>query len=126
MRRLAFFVLLGRFLIWFIFVAIALAHSDRLMLEERRYFPASLLACYAIAPLPQLVIAHTDHRLSRNRWRVLVCFLVGFGMAVALFYSLAEGGGEKEFRQYWFFLGLMVGLPAAVCSWLSGRYATDG
>ena len=59
-----------------------------------------------------------------NRWRVLVCGLAGFGTAAGLLVILTlEGGSEQElkgFRDYWFFVGLLWGLPAAVCSWLSG------
>lgn len=82
---------------------------------------ASLFGSYGLSLLPMLVVAWIDRWLSHYRWRVLVCFVAGFGMAIALLYILAKEG-IKEFQQHWFFVGL-VDLPAGVCSWLSGRVA---
>jgi hypothetical protein len=121
MRRVSFFILLGPFLSWLIFIAML---SPKLLTGPRfdgglQFFLIALLVCYAPGVLLFLVIAGIDHLLSRYHWRILVCAVVGFGAAYTLFYIGAQGGPEKDFQQYWFFLGLMGGIPAAVCSWLS-------
>ena len=123
MKRVGYFVLLGPFLSWLVFIAML---SPKLLTGPKfdgalPFFFIALLVCYVPGVLPLLVIAGIDHLLSRYQWRILVCAVVGFGAAYTLFYFLAQGGPEKDFRQYWFFLGLMGGIPAAVCSWLSGE-----
>jgi hypothetical protein len=126
MRRFQIFAALGPFLSWFICIAFAFALTyPGPIFEDGRYWPASFMVCYAFALLPLLATAYIDRKLSHYRWRVLVCGLAGFGMATALYYILThEGGSEQDFqkfRQYWFFVGLVWGLPAAACSWLSGQ-----
>src|SRR5215213_8689716 len=129
MRRVSFFVLLGPFLSWLIFFAMLL---PKLLTGPRfdgglQFFFAALLVCYVAAVLPLLAIAGIDHLLSRYHWRFLVCAVVGFGAAYALFYFGAQAAGaQKDFQEYWFFLGLMGGIPAAVCSWLSSEKQNEG
>ena len=124
MRRVSFFVLLGPFLSWLIFFAMLL---PKLLTGPRfdgglQFFIAALVVCYVAGVLPLLVIAGIDHLLSRYHWRVLVCAVVGFGAATTLFYFGAQAAGvPKDFQEYWFFLGLMGGIPAGVCSWLSSE-----
>ena len=124
MRRVSFFVLLGPFLSWLTFFAMLL---PKLLTGPRfdgglQFFFAALLVCYVAGVFPLLVIAGIDHLLSRYHWRVLVCAVVGFGAAYALFYFGAQAAGaQKDFQEYGLFLGLMGGIPAAVCSWLSGE-----
>ena len=128
MRRVSFFVLLGPFLSWLIFVAMLL---PKLLTGPRfdgasEFFLIALLVCYAPGVLPFFVIAGIDHLLSRYHWTVgvLVCAVAGFGAAYALFYAGAQAAGaQKDFQQYGFFLGLIGGIPAAACSWLSSRKA---
>ena len=124
MRRVSFFVLLGPFLSWLIFIAMLL---PKLLTGPRfdgalPFFFIALLICYVAGVLPLLVIAGIDHLMSRYQWRVLVCAVVGFGVACTLFYFGAQAAGvPRDFQEYWFFLGLMGGIPAGVCSWLSSE-----
>jgi hypothetical protein len=63
-----------------------------------------------------------DRRLSR--WRPLVSGLAGFGIATGLCILMHEGGSSrdaKKLQHYLFAVGLVWGLPAAVCSWLAGK-----
>ena len=122
MRRVSFFVLLGPFLSWLVFIAMLL---PKLLTGPRfdgalPFFFIALLICYVAGVLPLLVIAGIDQLLSRYQWRVLVCAVVGFGAAYTLFYFGTQAvGAPRDFQDYWFFLGLMGGIPAGVCSWLS-------
>lgn len=127
LRRLSLFVLLGPFLSWLIFVAML---SPKLLTGPRfdngmQFFAVALLVCYAFGALPLLVLAGVDHLLSRYRWRLLVCAVVGFGVAYGLFQYAAHGLVDKDFQTYWFGLGLMGAIPAAVGSWLSGHKRGD-
>jgi len=127
MSRLPIFVLLGPLLSWLILIAML---SPRLLTgpmfdEGWRMFFASLFGSYGITFLPLVAIAYIDRRLAHHRWRILACTVVGVGWTIALFYSITEGVVEKEHLHHWFLVALVGGLPAAVCSWLSGRYATD-
>jgi hypothetical protein len=128
MRRLSFFILLGPFLSWFIFIAMLLPKllTGPTFDGAFEFFLIALLVCYVPGVLPLLVIAGIDYLLSRYHWAigVLVCAVVGFGAAYALFYFGAQAAGaQKDFQEYGFFLGLMGGIPAAVCSWLSSEKA---
>ena len=124
MRRLWFFVLLAPFLCWSVFVAMLL---PKLLTGPRfdgasEFFLIALLVCYVPGVLTFLVIAGIDYLLSRYHWTigVLVCAMVGFGAAYILFYFGAQAAGaQSDFQQYGVFLGLMGGIPAGVCSWLS-------
>jgi hypothetical protein len=121
LRRLSYFILVGPLLSWLIFVAML---SPKLLTGPRfdgglQFFAVALLVCYVFGALPLLVLAGIDHLLSRYPWRLLVGAILGFGAAYTLFYFAAQGGPEKDFREYWFALGLMGAIPAAVCSWLS-------
>ena len=127
-RRLAFFVLLGPFLSWLIFLAML---SPKLLTGPRfegglSFFAIALGICYFPGILFFLAAAGLDHGLSRFQaaLRVGLLAVVGFGVAFTLFYVLSRGGPEKDFQQYWFFLGLMGAVPLAVCSWLSSRSQT--
>ena len=122
MRRVSFFVLLGPFLSWLVFFAMLL---PKLLTGPKfdgalQFFFVALVVCYVGGVLPLLVIAGLDHLLSRYHWRVLDCAVVGFGAAYTLFYFGAQAvGAPRDFQEYWFFLGLMGGIAAGVCSWLS-------
>lgn len=128
MRRLSVFVILGPFLSWLAFVAMFV---PKLLTGPPfdgglPFFIIALLVCYAPGALFLLVLAGVDKLLSRYHWalRMGICALIGFGTAYTLFYFLSRGGPEKDFQEYWFFLGLMGGLPAAACSWLSNERPT--
>jgi Na+/melibiose symporter-like transporter len=125
MKRIPTFVLLGPFLSWLICLAFAAALMyPKPIFEDARYWPASFMVCYAFSALPMLLTAWIDRRLSEKPWRSLVCGLAGFGIAFALYYGLMHEGGREEdakiFQKYWFYVGLVWGLPAVVCSWLVG------
>ena len=67
MRRVSFFVLLGPFLSWLVFIAMLL---PKLLTGPRfdgalPFFLIALLVCYAPGVLAFLVIAGIDHLLSR-------------------------------------------------------------
>jgi hypothetical protein len=123
-RPLLYFILLGPLLTWLIFVAMFLAWVyPGPVFEGGRWWAASLSGSYGLSLLPMLGAAWVDHRLHQSRWRVLACFAAGFTMAVAAFYSIADGGVHPALQKHWLFAGLLWGLPAGVCSWLSGRAA---
>ena len=128
MRRLPIFVLLGPFLCVLIFLTTTwLMFGSGPFDEGGQVFFAIVFGGYGITLPFMLAIAYLDRRLARYRWRVLVCAVVGFGLATAFLYELAREGGSEEqfekFRQTWFIIGLTIGLPAAVCSWLAGKYS---
>ena len=130
MRRLPVFVLLGPFLCVFTFIALTwLTFGAGPLDEGGQVFSSILLGGYGITLPFMLAIAYLDSRLAGYRWRVLVCALAGFALATAFLYGLAwEGGSEEQFEKFrrsWFLIGLVIGLPAAVCSWLAGKYAPD-
>ena len=124
MKRLMNFVLLGPFLIWLTFLALLsplLARNGFTGIGE--FLMVALVVCYAPGILPLLAITGLDELMSRHRvnvWlRVLACGVMGFAATFALFYSV----GLLAYLQkdYGLWLGLLGGLPAALCSWLSGR-----
>ncbi len=123
MRRAAYFVLLGPLLSWLVFVAMLTPELlTRPPFENGvQFFIIVLLLCYAPGAIGFLLVAQIDRALSQHRWRVFVSAVVGFAIAYALFYFLSRGLAEKDFAKYEIFLGLMGGLPAAVCSWLAER-----
>jgi hypothetical protein len=123
MKRLLTFAFLGPLLSWLIFFAM---FSPKLLTGPRfdgglQFFLFALLVCYMPGVVPHLAMAGIDHLLSPHRRHILVCAVAGLAVAYALLYYLSRGGSEADFQQYWFFLGLMGAIPAAVCSWLSGR-----
>jgi hypothetical protein len=125
MNRIPVFILVGPFLAWLIGLAFAYSATyPEPIFEHTRYWPASFIVCYAFSIPPLLVAAWIDRRLSGAWWRFFACGLAGFGIAFVLFYILTHAGGSEEqitrFRQYWFYVGLVWGLPAAVCSLLAG------
>ncbi|MGE3144723.1 MAG: hypothetical protein AB7K35_03955 [Pseudorhodoplanes sp.] len=132
MKNVPVFVLLGPFLSWLLCLAFAFAITPegQPIFEDARYWPASFMVCYAFAIPPLLLTAWMDRRLSHYRWRFLVCGLAGFGMATALHYMIThEGGSEanmQKFYEYWFPVGLVWGLPAAICSFLHGFVEKPG
>jgi hypothetical protein len=126
MKNNGVFVLLGPFLAWLIGIVLAsVSMYPRPVFEEWHYWPASFMVCYTFSFPPLLLTAWVDRRLSRHRWRFLVCGLAGFGIAVALYSMLMhEGGREADaalFWENWFYVGLVWGLPAAMCSLLAGE-----
>jgi len=130
MKRLPVFVVVGPFLCSFIFIAMASMLSGPGPLDEGgQMFFATLLGGYGITLPFMLAIAYIDHRLAGNRWRVVICALVGFGLGVAFVYLIAlESGLEEQFEKFrrtWFIVGLVIGIPAALCSWLGGKYYPD-
>lgn len=119
------FAILGPFLAWLISIAFLFAAAHpKPVFEDDRYWISSFMVCYAFSIAPLLLAAWIDRRLAGNWWRSLACFAAGFAIAVVLFYILTHEGGRQEdikgFHQYWFNVGLVWGLPAAVCSWLVG------
>jgi hypothetical protein len=123
MKRLLTFAFLGPLLSWLIFLAM---FSPKLLTGPRfdgglQFFLIALLVCYVPGVVLHLAMAGIDHLLSPHRWRIAVCAVAGFAAAYVVFYYLSRGGSEADFQHYQFFLGLMGAIPAAVCSWLSGR-----
>src|SRR5947207_627346 len=127
MKRIPTFLLLGPFIAWLISIAflVAIAYPKPLF-ENAWYWPSSLILSYVFSVLPLLATAWIDGRLSGKWWRPLVCFAAGFGIATALYYQFMHEGtsgpeNARLFRENWFYVGLVWGLPAAVCSLLSGK-----
>lgn len=123
MRRLTYFVLLGPLLSWLVFLAML---TPKLLTGPRfdgglQFFFIALLICYVPGAVGFFLMAGIDHLLSRYRRRWIPCAAIGFAIAFGLFYWLSRGGPEKDFQDYWIFLGLMGGLPTALCSWLADK-----
>jgi hypothetical protein len=123
MRRLPVFAAVGPFLSWLIFIAILAPQAGPVFEEGGQMYVISLFVTYGITLAPLIAIAYIDRRLAAYPWRVLVCAVAGFAWLTAVHYSFVDGG--EEFRQFWFFGALVGGLPAAICSWLGGKYAPD-
>lgn len=124
--RMIIFAVLGPLLAWLIAIAFLVAVSDpKPVFENGWYWPASLMVSYAFSILPMMFAGWIDSRLSGQWWRSIACFAVGFGLAFALYYGLTHEGGQEEsaqiFQKFWFQVGLVWGLPAAVCSWVLGK-----
>ena len=127
MKRLTNFVLIGPLLIWLTFLALLspmIAVKGFAGIGE--FLLVALLVCYVPGIIPLLVLAGLDELMSHYRinvWlRVLVCSALGFAIAYALFrYALQASGAQRDFEHYGLWLGLLGGIPAAACSWLSSR-----
>jgi hypothetical protein len=125
MTRLRLFAALGPLLAWLYCIAFLAARTDGPIFEDGRYWLPSLMVCYAFSILPMLFTAWVDRRLSDRWWRSLACGLAGFGIAFVLYYGLTHDGPAaaehaKMFQRDWFYVGLVWGLPAVVCSWVMG------
>lgn len=127
MKRLTNFVLFGPLLIWMTFLALL---SPQIAVKGLtgiyEFLFVALLICYAPGIIPLLALAGLDELMSRYRinvWlRVLVCGAIGFAVAYALLrYTLQAAGAQRDFEHYGLWLGLLGGIPAAACSWLSSR-----
>ena len=122
MKRIPLFVLVGPLVAWLTAFGLLTRTVEGPIFEEARYWLASFLACYAFSIPPLLVTAWIDRRVPRGR--PLVCGLAGFAIAFVLYYIFMHEGGREEdiriFHRHWFSVGLVWGLPAAVCSWLAG------
>jgi len=132
MKRLPTFAFLGPFLTWLIvIVCLGVAMHPKPIFEQAWYWPSSVILCYMFTILPMLFAAWIDRKLSAKWWRSLVCFAAAFGIAFALYYQFMHEGtsgaeNARIFRENWFYVGLVWGLPAAVCSWLSDRFQQNG
>ncbi len=128
--RKKIFAVLGPFPAWLVGIAfLAAVEYPKPVFEDGRYWIPSVMVCYAFSFLPLLFTAWIDRRLADKWWRSIVCFAAGFGLAVALYYGITHEGGREEtmrgFHQYWLYVGLVWGLPAAVCSWVVGKIGHD-
>ena len=120
--RTLYFALLGPFLTWLVLLVFGLSQTyPGPIFDDERWWPITFLGSYGISLLPLLLIARIDRKMAGNHWRVPVCFAVGFVLGVGLLNSVTAVGYEKLFVQAWFYFGLMWGLPAGVCSWLSSE-----
>lgn len=81
-----------------------------------------IVMAYAIAIVPALLLAWVDWALSETRLRV-----VGTAVTAALTSVLIVRFMSGVSDDLWSFLmvGLVGGIPAAVCSWLSDRGVHD-
>jgi hypothetical protein len=124
MARTPTFALLGPFLAWLIAIAFLLAATyPKSLFEHAWYWPSSLILSYIFSILPMLLAGWIDRKLAANWWRSIACFAAGFGTAFALYYQFMHEGtsgqeNAKLFRESWFYVGLVWGVPAAVCSWV--------
>ena len=125
MRRLLIFVLLGPVLLWLGFGLLVLKPGDL------AYYGQMVIVFYIAGTMPMLALAGIDELLTRYQVhrivKSVVCAMIGCAFAAGVFYLLA-----REFRAQWEFLediallGLFGGIPAAMCSWLSGENKTAG
>jgi hypothetical protein len=131
MKRATNFVLIGPLLIWLTFLALLSPKiAVRGFTGAEEFFLIALLVCYAPGIIPLLAVAGVDELMARylvNVWlRTLVCAGIGFAVAYALFWYGSEAvGAQRDFAQYGMWTGLLGGVPAAICSWLSSRNKTE-
>ncbi|MBR1086438.1 hypothetical protein JQ621_03000 [Bradyrhizobium manausense] len=91
-----------------------IAHHDFRLMDS-----SSFQMAYAIAVIPALLLAWLDWALSAKPARLRV---VGTGVTAALtadLIALFMWGGSNDLWPI-LMVGLVGGIPAAVCSWLSG------
>lgn len=124
------FAVLGPFLAWIICIGLlAAVEYPKPVFEDGRYWIPSVMVAYAFSIFPLLFTAWIDRRLSGKWWRSIACFAAGFAIAFVLYYILTHEGGREEeakiFRQHWFYVGLVWGVPAAVCSWVSAMTSEE-
>jgi hypothetical protein len=86
-------------------------HHDFKLLDS-----SSFQMAYAIAVIPALLLAWVDRALSANRLRV-VGTAVTAAIAAVLIVLFMSGGSDELWPVL--MVGLVGGVPAAVCSWLS-------
>jgi hypothetical protein len=86
-------------------------HHDFKLLDS-----SSFQMAYAIAVIPALLLAWVDWALSANRLRV-VGTAVTAAIAAVLIVLFMSGGSDELWPVL--MVGLVGGVPAAVCSWLS-------
>jgi len=125
MRRVLIFVLLGPVLLWLAFGLLVFKPGDL------AYYGQMVIVFYVAGAIPMLALAGVDELLTRRQAHRIVkavaCAVIGCAFAAGVFYLLA-----RDFRAHWEFfedialLGLFGGIPAAVCSWLSGNNKTAG
>ena len=123
MRRVAFFTVLGPILAWLIFWLMHLPDViSRPLPDDFGFVFAFLLAAYIGGFIPLLAVAGLDELMARNNVqrlaRAAVCGVIGCAAAIGVFYYVASSA-PSEFVKYWFTLGLMGAVSAALCSWLS-------
>jgi len=125
MKSNSVFLLLGPLLSWLYCIAcLTVVTYPGPVFEDDRWWPSSFMVCFAFALLPLAATAAIDRKLAHLRWRALVCFLAGFGIADGLLLLLTLESGSKEgvqkFAEVWWYVGGVWGVPAAICSWVVG------
>lgn len=128
MKRLPVFALLGPLSCWLLVVAGAwIVFGVGPLDEGGQMFVGGLFGTFGVILPFMLALAWVDGRLSRVRWRIPAVALVAFVVSLAVFFELTRESESMEnweyFRQYWWMMGLVLALPAALCSWVAGLYA---
>lgn len=77
-----------------------------------------LVEAYAIAVIPALLLAWVDWALSAKPLRVMGTAVTA-ALAAVLIVRFMSGGTDEVWPVL--MIGLVGGIPAAVCSWLSGE-----
>lgn len=77
-----------------------------------------MVEAYAIAVIPALLLAWFDWALSAKPLRVMGTAVTA-ALAAVLIVRFMSGGTDELWRVL--MVGLVGGVPAAVCSWLSGE-----
>jgi hypothetical protein len=123
MKRLAYFVLLGPFLLCVAFMLIVM--PDVLRRDGLSYYWLLIVPAYILGFIPMLALAGLDHLLSKIHlmMRALACAAVGCVIALVVFYLAADRLGlqERDFFDRMIQLGLFGAIPVAVCSLLTAE-----
>jgi hypothetical protein len=73
---------------------------------------------YVVGVVPALICAVVDLLLRKTRIPAVIgTALVGYGIATLVALTIFDGSDTGMFLAF----GLVGGIPAAVCSWLSGK-----
>ncbi len=82
-----------------------------------------MVQAYAIAVIPALLLAWVDWALSAKPFRIMGTAVTA-ALAAVLIVRFLSGGSDELWSVL--MVGLVAGAPAAVCSWLSGRFDRTG
>jgi hypothetical protein len=118
MRRLLIFTALFPALTLLTFFAPDIVR--KLELPPFEFLRVSALIAYYVAILPALASTAADYGLRHYPFRIVGTVIVG--VAAALIAAHFHGHGLSTPLEF-IHVALMGAIPAAVCSWLSGRAA---
>lgn len=127
-KRIATFALLGPLLVWlsaFPWVFPEMIRNTRDSADVA-FIVVTVLFIGATGFIPGLVLAGADQLMAKARlsrvWRAAACAVLAYAAAALTIWSAFSSFGVREFNDNLPVAALFSVIPAAVCSWLAGRW----